>query len=451
MPLRTDLIEYMKKDNNPSHIYFLKRTKLESLMRRILPLLFIIALSAISGLHAQCGDNFHILNPRDFKAVQTFINSKRTIPMIEKEKYVKIHGDIRANFLYRDEMQGSRHLRGRGVRDSRGLPVPFEGFEAEFNLWVDHKTETTWSIFHVQEANTWGVGDALYDCRRAPQALHGSGVCNDLCVKRCYFGWRVYECPDDSKLDIEIGRRPLYTIADSRIEFSSRFDGVMGRYTKKVGKSSDAYLMLGAFVINFRDDHYGFIGETGVYDLFEKKIDAKYSLIDWTLNHKSQCGISNPLGSRFVISQWSLGLDFPKERFGRKARIYGAFLINHDAPKTVITDYERANIGWYAGFIIGEVRKEGDWSYDMNYQYVEAQAVPDPDVRGIGRGNVLRETLTADRRGKANYHGMHFEFLYALNDNLSIDALYDFSNAINKHIGGPHYYSKAEVDFIYAF
>lgn len=420
-------------------------------MRRIISFLFILAIITVTSLQAQCGDQFVFVSPRDFKAVQAFVNSKRTLPLVEKEKYIKIHGDVRFNMLYRSEMQGSVYLRGHGAKDARGIPVRSGAYEAEFNLWVDYKAEKTWSIFHAQYANGCGVGEAPYSCSRHPQALHGSGVGDDLCVKRCYFGWRPIECPDDYKLDIEVGRRPLYTIADSRIEFSSRCDGVVGRFTKRVAKSSDAYLTLAGFVIDTRCNHFGFLGEVGAYDLFEKKIDAKYSLIDWRKNGVNECGIRDPIGTRFVISQWSLGFDFPKEKFGRKARLYGAFLVNHDAPRTIITNYGRENLGWYAGFIMGEVRKEGDWSFDMNYQYVEAQAVADADVRGIGRGNVLRETLTVERRGKTNYKGMHFEFLYALNDNFSIDALVDFSNAINKRIGLPHYYNKFECDLIYAF
>ena len=36
---------------------------------------------------------------------------------------------------------------------------------------------------------------------------------------------------------------------------------------------------------------------------------------------------------------------------------------------------------------MGELKKKNDWSLDINYQVVQAQAVPDYDSVGIGLGN----------------------------------------------------------------
>ena len=97
------------------------------------------------------------------------------------------------------------------------------------------------------------------------------------------------------------------------------------------------------------------------------------------------------------------------------------------------------------------MKKEGDWSVEIQYQYVQAQAIPEGDVSGIGRGNVLDESFTTcSRRGEGNYKGWRFESLYAITDNLIIDTIYEFSNAANKQIGGPHEYEKFEVETIYA-
>ena len=100
---------------------------------------------------------------------------------------------------------------------------------------------------------------------------------------------------------------------------------------------------------------------------------------------------------------------------------------------------------------IGEVKKEGDWAIDMRYEVVQAFAIPDDDVSGISRGNVFGESFTRSCRGNGNYYGFRLEGLYALTDNLSIDAILEYSRAYKKSIGGSHSFSKCEVEAIYAF
>jgi len=96
--------------------------------------------------------------------------------------------------------------------------------------------------------------------------------------------------------------------------------------------------------------------------------------------------------------------------------------------------------------------KEGDWSFEVQYQFVRAFAIPDKDVSGIGRGNVLKDSVTAPgARGNTNYKGWRFEGFYALTDDLTIDSIFEFSQAIKNKIGGSHHYSKFELETIYAF
>ena len=56
--------------------------------------------------------------------------------------------------------------------------------------------------------------------------------------------------------------------------------------------------------------------------------------------------------------------------------------------KISLTNGKRANAGGYAGFTLGELKKKNDWSLDINYQVVQAQAVPDYDSSGIGLGKL---------------------------------------------------------------
>lgn len=102
--------------------------------------------------------------------------------------------------------------------------------------------------------------------------------------------------------------------------------------------------------------------------------------------------------------------------------------------------------------MFGKVVKEGDWALEVQYQYVEAQAMPDDDTSGIGRGNVLDESFTScSRRGNTNYKGWRLEGLYALTDNMTLDSIIEWSKAADDKVGGPHTYSKFELEAIYAF
>ncbi|MCE5315767.1 MAG: hypothetical protein LLG04_00190, partial [Parachlamydia sp.] len=85
-------------------------------------------------------------------------------------------------------------------------------------------------------------------------------------------------------------------------------------------------------------------------------------------------------------------------------------------------------------------------------QVVQAFAIPDGDVSGIGRGNVLDESVTGfTARGNTNFEGWRFEGLYAITDNLTLDTIIEFSREYDKKIGGTHRYSKLELETIYAF
>ena len=98
------------------------------------------------------------------------------------------------------------------------------------------------------------------------------------------------------------------------------------------------------------------------------------------------------------------------------------------------------------------MRKEGDWALEIQYQVVQAQAMPDDDAGGICRGNILDESFTTcSRRGNTNYKGWKFEGLYAFTDNLTLDTIIEWSKAEDSRIGGTHTYSKFEMEAIYAF
>lgn len=462
------------------------------------------------------------LNTRDDQPVREFVESKENIDVKEKSKNLEISGDVRFEWrsiqekgvvFYKEEDSGDpeydvpssslprkyRYLRGGDHVDKDGIPISTNDFDVEFNLKIKYTFKDAWCKAHLQFDNPAGIrgrnpcfgsfpvfnreGSEVVETipRDSRWAIKGSGEGMFLTLKRAYIGYNIY-ADGKHRLDIEIGRQKLDDIFDSEIEFTSRFDGVLLRYATAVEEIFDWYITAGAFVIDERVNHFGYVGEIGFLDIYDTGLDVRYSLIDWQKRGKNRCFIINPLGAKFLNSQISLAYTFSRTVFCKEIPIelYGGFLVNHAARGNKFTRGKKKNLGWYAGVYIGNVDKKGDWSIDIEYVGVQAQAVPEYDVGSIGRGNVLDENLLDilnqvpplsrsdsfssssfdsssefvglfPRRGNTNFIGWRFEFLYAITDNFSIDFIYEFSNEEDRHIGGRHHYRDFEIEAIYAF
>jgi hypothetical protein len=401
------------------------------------------------------------LNERDFDALKDFLRSKRLQNVAEGgEDKLVISGDVRTEWRFLTERQNGKPLRGSDAKDLHGVPVSKNDFDIEMNLRFDYVTKRTWVVAHLQYDNGAGVDDNDKSCHEDPAGYHGSGECGDVCLKKAFFGYNVF---DDgcSRFDVELGRRQLYNAFDSRIQFLSRFDGLLLTYTGKFSWLKEWYWMIGGFVVDERVNHFGWATEIGLLNILESGVDFKYSLIDWEKFGTNRCNYRNPMGYRFLNSQFLLIYNFEPEIVRTKAKVFGAFLVNHKGHHKYMFDVKtrdylktsrHQNTGWYVGFQVGEVLKEGDWSFEIQYQYVQAFAMPDKDVSGIGRGNVRKSSITAEEgRGNTNYKGWRFEGLCALTDDLTVDSILEFSQAVDPSIGGSHHYSKFEIETIYAF
>jgi hypothetical protein len=475
--------------------------KLEIEMKSLKYLLtFALALSflAVNGLHAadeQDNSRFdEELNERDFDALRDYLRSKRALDIEESTSTLTISGDVRTEWRHMNETCRGMRLRGRDAKKN-GLPISRNDFDLEFNLRFDYICEKAWASSHVRFDCSGGVDDNGHSCNPCNKILaakedcvteatdcfgdcegfHGSGNCVGLCLKKAYFGYELYSC-GDARFFFELGRRGnLYNVFDSNIQFLSRFDGLLFKYENSWECVADWYVTAASFLIDERVNHFGWAAEIGFLNIGDSGLDFKYSLVDWEKHGKNRCGKRSPRGFRFINSQFTTVYNLNPEWMGRSVKLYSAILANHaakdlkveryalDANGKIIVDndgvkqinetnYGLQNIGWYAGILIGKVRKEGDWALEIQYQYVEAQAIPDGDVSGIGRGNVLDESFTTCAlRGNTNFKGWRVQGLYAFTDNLSLDTILEWSQAINDRIGGAHTYSKFEMEAIYAF
>lgn len=409
---------------------------------------------------------------RDFPLVKQDIDSKRSIPVEEKSKNLSYSGDLRVIWAHLTERINCAKVRGGTISEiqsvtsdclcddgincaSNGdfIPFPSDIYGIEFNFYVDYVQDRAWGVAWVQYANAAGLVGSLRTCR-IKQACRGSGTCEGVCLRKAYIGYNVL-ANGCARVDVEVGRRPLWSIFDSRVQFEQNFDGILFSNSLNLG-CSDLYLNGGAFIIDQRSYHTGYIGELGYLNILNSGFDFKYSVVDWSKRGPNRCGIKNAIGNQFVVSQFTgyYNLDF--DFLWNNAQFYGAFLINTNARRLPVFLNRKENIGWYAGFLMGQVCKEGDWALDVNYQYVEAFAIPECDVSGIGLGNSLDNCFACGdnpgtARGRTNYQGWRFEALYAFTDNLVLDTVLQFAHQIDKRIGGRHTYSNFQLQAIYAF
>lgn len=445
------------------------------LFRILLPIAVVLCCFTTFNANAAEYSSTDEFNERDCEAVTNFVKSKRMLPLTEKGCDLMISGDIRAEWESISEKHDGINLRGRNAPRTiewfNGAPPPENQFDVEFNLMIDYKGGCTWGVAHIEMDNNAGIdinprgcaGDLVYgnnvndptfitgNREGDPHGCHGSGICSNICLRKAYFGYNLFEqC--SHRIDIELGRRYLYDVFDSRVQFRSRFDGLLLRYTNAWECFADMYVNAGAMVVDENVDHFAWALEMGLLNIADYGIDVKYSFIDWTHSEGNRCDLRDPIGMRFRVSQFTFAYSFNPELICTQAKIYGAFLINHNSFKRLQFNNKSKDMGWYVGFQVGEVRREGDWHFDINYQIVEAGVIPDCDMSGIGRGNIQNRPITVNTsNGNVNYKGLHLEALYALTDNIAINPSWNSSQEEDATIGGKHNYSCFELQFIYAF
>lgn len=420
------------------------------LFKYLLPIALAVGFSSASVFATLDQDGtpyLEELNERDFDALKDYINTKRTIDVAEKGQNLTISGDVRTEWRHLNEKAHGHKVRGGGAINAEGLPISRNDFDIIFNLWFDYVCDRGWAVAQLEFDNSAGVDDCGLPCRVDPNGYHGSGFGDDLNLKKAYVGYNIC-CEGCTRFDVELGRRNLYNVFDSKIQYLSRFDGVLFNYQSCWECVADWYVKLGGWVVDERVNHFAWATEIGFLNICDWGVDFKYSFTDWRKNGKNRCFVTKPKGFKHLISQFTLAYNFDPDILCMPAKLYGAFLWNHDAHHF---DGQKDGLGWYVGFTVGEVVCEGDWAIDLQYQVVQAAAIPDGDVSGIGRGNTLNGSVTSNRNGNTNYKGWRLEGLYAVTDNWVFDAIVEFSRADNKKIGGSHHFSMFELQAIYAF
>ncbi|MGD2168965.1 MAG: hypothetical protein PVI40_01825 [Chlamydiota bacterium] len=377
----------------------------------------------------------------DMDALRKWIRDKRLITTKEIGGDLSLSGEVRTEFQNYDEKRNGIKQRGPGGATN----LAAQSFDVEVDLILDYRRDRTWSAVKLKFDNDMGIA---------------SGTVKNIKLDKAYFGGRVVD-GDTFTFDIELGRRKLINVFESKLEFGSLFDGVLFKFSKAFESIANFYVSTGAFVIDERVDHFGEVMEFGMLRIADTGLVSKLSFINWK---KNSATTPQKLRYNYMVTQFLLAYQYMSSYFNKFFKFYAAGLINTAADRLPVTNNQKANLGWYAGMSVGVVRKKYDWALDANFQWLEAQAVPDFDSIGIGRGNAQRvglyttningsgaPTTSATAVGSGNYYGFEIDLLYAITDNLTLEQNFKLSNTLDKDIGPNLQYRQYEAEFIYAF
>lgn len=395
-------------------------------------------------LHAQNDDGTPGLEQRDIEALRDWINTKRQVTVKERGGNLSISGEVRTELQSTNEKKDGIKQRGHGG----AVPgTAVRAWDVEVNLMLDYRSDRTWATIKIEFDNDAGII---------------GGTFNRLSVERAFFGGRIVNA-DLYTMDLEFGRRFLNYTFDSKIQFGSFMDGILFKYDHALQSIGDFYFHGGPFLVNERIDQYAYVGELGLLNIGGTGLYSKLSFINW--DTKKTADRLRNLAFEFRNLQLTLGYKFVPDWWWKKiTTVYAAGLFNTAARPHVVTANKKQAFAWYLGFSIGELRKKWDWSFDINYQWVQAQAVPDFDGTGVGRGNAAKFGLYSRRSkgqgaattvetavGAGNFKGLSVELLYNLTNNITVYQAWRQSVNYTNAIGPDFSYKQYEIELIYVF
>lgn len=400
-------------------------------------ILFTLLIFAAFPLYSVENSKVAYLEEEDVEALREWVKTKQQQVTVKKKGgNLSISGEIRT------ELQSTNEKKD-GVKQRAAI----RAWDVEVNLMLSYRADRTWGVIKLEFDNNAGtVG----------------GTFSRLALERAFFGGRVVD-GDLYTIDLEIGRRALGYTFDSKVQFGSFMDGILFKYDHAFETIGDLYFHGGPFLVDEARDHYAYVGEIGLLNIGKTGAYSKLSYIDWDTKHTDNHLVNNAFSFRNL--QLTLGYKVsPSWLWGKLTTFYGAALVNTAAVETVVTNDKKENLAWYVGCSIGVLRKQWDWSFDINYQWVQAQAVPDFDGSGIGRGNAEGVGLYSTKKrgegsaltshttvGAGNYKGISIEFLYNLTNTITVYQSWRQSVNYTKAIGPNFSYKQYEVEVIFAF
>jgi hypothetical protein len=382
---------------------------------------------------------------RQMEVIQKFINEKQKINLRKKSVDLTIGGDLRLDWEHLAETVDG--VDQRTTQADSDLPLGNNEYDATFNFLVDYKTDKAWATTWLQFNNL--LGSKVKDI---------GGTYNKISLRRAMVGYRLVD-EGDLTFNIRAGRTRGYNLFDSKVMYGSNYDGVFFELGYSQPEWFDFDMKGGPFIVSQQDSHYGWTYQVFFNEIAGTGLYLNYAFIDWSKNGTTYDSINsvylenNPQWD-FINSQFILGYRLPEEQFGKAVKVFGSYGFNSAAKGIDLTNGKKANKSWYVGTVVGRIAEEGDWSVEVGYQSVEAQAIRGDDLSGYGIGNAQSNNFydnNGNALGKCNYKGYGVQGAYALSDNLTMALEYRNTRAKDSSIGGQHKYSKFEAEVVYAF
>ncbi len=388
----------------------------------------------------------------DVRVLRDFIESRGLISCRQKSGQLVIAADVRAIWDVKGEMANGINQRGL---QAPGAPIAQNTFKSEVNLFLDYTTGKSWVASKLRWTNFDGKD---------------GGTPTRVEMQRAFIGYDIWH---EGKNDfyIELGRNRFNYIYESRVQFTSPYDGIHLFLTGLWEDVGQFAIHGGPFIVDSTTNHYGWILEGQVLHMGGTGFSVKGNIVDWSRNaptfdygnlpNSGKTLVRDNPRYRFLVGQFTAGYERQLcFEHCKQLYVYGAVLHNFAAKATPTTDGKKLNNAWYVGFTLGKLCKAYDWSVELNYQSVEALAVPEFDLAGIGHGNAANRLLSDaillglapdGGQGFANYKGWQASALYALTDTLSIRLVGEYTTPRNASVGGDFRYKAFQMSTIYAF
>lgn len=379
----------------------------------------------------------------EMQALKEWIQEHKEVSIKSLGGKLSLSGEVRTEMQKTSEVVNNIKQRGAGGAVPGAATY---NYDVEVNLLFNYYSECSLAAIKIEFDNK--MGDV-------------NGTVNKIALERAFFGVRLFDA-DAVVGTFEVGRRKLNFTFDSYVEFAAYMDGIMLKIDAAFDYGSALYLHGGPFLIDRENSQYGWVAELGYLNIVNTGLYLKYSVIDWDTKD-----FSDPLLAdyyRFFVGQYLIGYKRVLPRIEQVLTLYFAFLDNYVAKGVPMTGYQKDQYAWYLGFSIGEVRRQGDWSLNMNYQSVDPQAIPSFDVSGIGRGNAadkgfyynkskgeLVATTQDTAAGDTNYKGVSIDFLYLFTNNLQLELQWQQSIPQNHAVGPNFRYKQFEIELIYFY
>jgi hypothetical protein len=471
-----------------------------SVLKRVLPAAFAFAFATSGAFGAAEYPADNEPDSKDIEFLRNWFKTKRAVSIEEKGGQLSMSGSVRTEM---NNQSGQADIVTNAGTDTAFLPEYYNGvrqygsdnstastnFKNRVDLFFDYRTPHTWASIKLKFSNRMGALGAQT---------------NKIDLEKGLVGYRVFDNGKAAVIDIEAGRTKLYNFFDSKTQFNSLLDGFSLRFADSIEQVFDLDMRGAMAVVDPTNNQYAYFGEVDFMDIGEVGIFFKYAYSHWrkrglsavwqTNNDKfdrygNEKARDNPQ-FRFQISQFLLGYDMDPEVLRFPFKIYGAFSMNHSARNTTIAYNNTPNgdtphlesyvlpksqrYAWYAGVTAGKVVKRGDWSVEVVYQSVDAQAIPDYDVAGIGTGNpygynIYRQAtgtvagsaglpVYTGPAGNGNYRGWTVDAMFAITNNISLLLEFDYSKekkslrSLTSEQTTPNQeYKRFGVNAIYAF